>query len=82
MSEPDKPLGRFLTVVIRNEANFIFMQEPCTYRTVHIELTPEQEEQLALRYVGQTCGSKIYENVAHCFLEPSLPQMKEQHHDI
>ena len=50
-----------LTVIIRDEEPFIHLQEPCRYRTVHIELTEEQVS--ALRTNGD-------EQVGQCFIEP------------
>ncbi len=60
-----------LTVIIRNPANFIFMQEPCTHRTVQIDLTSEQEEKLKMQKVGRNCGQDVYEEISQCFLEAS-----------
>lgn len=59
-----------LTVVVRDISPFVFMQEPCVYRSVHIELTDEQRRQLALRNVGVNCGTPVYEEFAQAFLEP------------
>jgi len=61
-----------LTVIIRNPANFIFMQEPSTYRSVQIDLTQEQVDKLALEQVGTNCGVRVYEEIAQCFFEPEV----------
>jgi len=58
-----------LTVVIRDESPLIHMQEPVNHRTVHIELTQEQREQLALKCVGRAGGTDLYEQIASAFLE-------------
>lgn len=69
MTPVQYPSGR-LTFVLRNEAPFIHMSEPCTYRTVRIELTPEQLEQVALRYTD-TCGRiDHYEMISQIIMEP------------
>ena len=44
-----------LTVIIRDERPFIHLQEPCKYRTVHIELTNEQIDKLNMREGEDFC---------------------------
>ena len=58
-----------LTVVIRDVMPLISMQEPVSHRTVTIELTPSQKEQLALRYRGTNCGQEVWEDISQCFME-------------
>ena len=58
-----------LTVIIRDDGPFVHMQEPCTYRTVHIELTDNQLEKLKLLNTYQVCGTDGYESICKCFLE-------------
>lgn len=58
-----------LRVVIRDSSPFIFMQEPVKHRSVRIELTPEQRDQLALECIGKSCGADIYEEISQAFLE-------------
>ena len=60
-----------LTVIIRNISPLIFMQEPVLHRTVHIELTPEQEKLLALRITGKNNGEDVVEDISSCFIEPN-----------
>lgn len=55
-----KPVPPFLTVVIRDVAPLMHLNEPCAYRTVHIALTEEQQRELAL---GKT------ESINSCFFE-------------
>jgi hypothetical protein len=66
-----------LTVIIRDDSWWKF-QEPATYRTVHIDLTGEQLQQLALHKTGREnrMGEDItyYENIANCFLEGQLKE--------
>lgn len=58
---PSNPLR--LTVVIRDEAPVRHLNEPCTYRSVHVVLTAEQIDLLTLRHAD--------EFVATSFLEPA-----------
>jgi hypothetical protein len=48
-----------LTVVIRDISPFVHLQEPCTYRTVHIPLTDEQVHSLRLTKDEQISTSFI-----------------------
>lgn len=50
-----------LTVIIRNNASFIHLQDDPTYRSVQIELTQEQLQKLTLR-----CNT---EEINKCFIE-------------
>ena len=59
-----------LTVIIRDISPFIFMQEPVSHRTVHIELTPEQEKLLAFQVTGKNNGEDVVEDISACFIEP------------
>lgn len=52
-----------LTVVIRDETPVRYVNEPPTYRTVHVVLTPEQ---LALLALDEN------ENIGTVFLESAL----------
>lgn len=63
------PKSRFLTVIIRDNSPFIFMQEPPTHRSVTIELTDEQLNSLKLNYIGVSCGQEYYESISKAFLE-------------
>ena len=66
--------GRILTVVIRDDSPFVHMQEPVRHRTVRIELTDAQIEQLRMRQTGTVMGVPMYEDVAQCFLEPDTQE--------
>ena len=39
------------------------------YRTVHLELTPEQVKKLRLRWIGRYGGEDRYEEISNCFIE-------------
>ena len=62
--------GKFLTVVIADDSRFIHLQEPVLHRSVQIELTEEQQQQLALRWTGALGKTDIFETVSRCFIEP------------
>lgn len=49
-----------LTVVIRDESPMA-INEPFTYRTVRIELTPDQQARLRLRHRDETVQMAILE---------------------
>lgn len=58
-----------LTVIIRNDAPMIFCGDSPSYRSVEVDLTQEQLNQIKLKKVGVNCGSDVYENYSKCFLE-------------
>lgn len=51
-----------ITVIVRNEYPLRYLNEPATYRSVRLELTPEQAAQLRLRHADEVIGQ--------CFVEP------------
>lgn len=57
-----------LTVVIRDDGPLIFCNDSPRYRSVQIELTPEQESKLALRKIK---GTSLHEEISKCFFEPT-----------
>lgn len=60
-----------LTVIIRNYAPLIHMQEPVSHRSVQIELTKEQMEKLIMRRTHIDNGKDFHEEISHCFIEPT-----------
>ncbi len=58
-----------ITVIIRDDSPMIFCGDNPSYRRVTIELTPEQEEQLELKFVGQQGKHDYYEQYSQCFIE-------------
>lgn len=66
----DRVPSKRLRVVIRNDAPLIHCQDHPAYRSVEIELTADQIKLLALKCVGVTGGTPIYEDISQCFLEP------------
>ncbi len=58
-----------ITFILRDDGPFCCMQEPPRYRSVHIELTPEQCEKLRLRETHTIAGKQFYETVSLCFVD-------------
>lgn len=58
-----------LTVIIADNSPFIFMQEPVRHRSVHVELTKEQEDKIRLCQTGISNGQVIRESISMCFIE-------------
>ena len=58
-----------LTVIIRDESPFMYLQEPPRHRSVSIEFTPEQKEKLELKSIGWNGGQEWFEEISHCFIE-------------
>lgn len=59
-----------LTVIFRDDTPMIFAGDTPSYRTVQIQLTPKQKQQLAPRYCGSNGVNRIYEDISRCILEP------------
>ena len=60
---------KYLTVILANEMPMLTLQEPVQYRSVQIELTPEQQEKIAPRFLGKAGDRPVFERVRMCFLE-------------
>ena len=58
-----------LTVIIRDDSPFMYLQEPPRHRSVNIEFTPEQAEQLKLKSIGRSGGQEWFEEISQCFIE-------------
>jgi hypothetical protein len=65
LQESLAPSARVLTVVIRDTYPARYLNEPCTHRTVRINLTREQVEALAFL-------PKDTEEISFCFIEPEV----------
>lgn len=50
---------------------------PYKRRTVVVELTPEQEEMIRPRVVGQRGNGAVYEELLECRIEHDPPDYKE-----
>jgi hypothetical protein len=69
MDQPIYPIG-VLTVVIRDDGPLVDCGDVPSYRSVRIDLTPEQVERLALRHTHSIGSSRYHEVVSRCFIEP------------
>jgi hypothetical protein len=65
-----------LRVIIRNDAPMIFCNDSPSYRSVEIELTQEQQNKLALQYVGANCGRQLFENISKAFFDDPIAEVK------
>lgn len=63
------PEEHMLTFVITDTTPLIYAQLPATSRTVHIKLTPEQLQQLKLKWCGQSGTEEHYEQVTSVIFE-------------
>lgn len=52
---------QILTVIIRDESSLRYVNEPVTYRTVHVELTEAQMALLSLRNDNEAVSSVFLE---------------------
>ncbi len=69
IGEPIYPIG-VLTVVIRDDAPMTHCGDSPTYRSVAIDLTPDQVSKIKLFPTSSSGGNVFHENVSKCFLEP------------
>jgi hypothetical protein len=64
-----------LTVIFRDDAPMIHCGDSPSYRSVQIELTPEQRKQLEPRFSYATGlgeqEKRYYESISKCFIEPN-----------
>jgi hypothetical protein len=60
---------RFLTVVLRDIAPMVHLNEPVNHRSVRIELTENQRKILSLNNTHTIGGIEFYENISLAILE-------------
>ena len=65
------PTGE-LTVITRDDSPMISCGDSPSYRTVKIQLTPEQRKELELKHTCSVNGDDYYENISCCILEPDF----------
>jgi len=65
------PTGK-LTVVIRDKSPFFLFGDAPSYRTVQIQLTPEQRKQIELKVTYLSGKESYYEDISQCILEPEF----------
>lgn len=61
-----------LTVIIRDDSPMCYAHDSPAYRSVTIELTPEQIKKLALKEVWRSGLSSQHEKISQCFIEPEV----------
>ncbi len=61
---------RSLTVILRDDGPMIHCGDSPSYRSVQVELTPEQWEQIKPRISYTTAGTNYFEEISKCFIEP------------
>lgn len=71
MSEVIYPSNR-LTVVIRDDSPMVFCGDSPTYRSITIELTESQVQQLVLHRTGKSGTQEYHEAISRCFIEPRV----------
>ena len=59
-----------LTVILRNDSPMIHCGDSPLYRSVQIDLTPEQCAVIAPRKTGSSAGVDEYESISKAFIEP------------
>jgi len=65
-----------LRVIIRDDSPMIFLQDSPAYRSVEIELTPEQQGKLALQWCGSQGGTQFYETISKAFFDDQIKEVK------
>lgn len=68
--------SNILTVVIRDDSPMVNCGDSPTYRSVRIELTPDQVDKLALNKIFMSGGIAYYEIISKCFIEPNTDHLK------
>ena len=59
-----------LTVIFRDDGPMIHCGDSPIYRSVQVELTPEQQERLKPRPSYMAGTTQYYEAISKCFIEP------------
>lgn len=70
----DERGGMKLTVILRRDAPMMFCGDSPSYRSVQIELTPEQIKRIGIQVDYKSGGKTVYEDISKCFIEPK-PQI-------
>ena len=62
--------GMILTVILRDDSPMIHFGDSPAYRSVRVELTPEQVAAIAPRKTGCSGMQEEYESISKAFIEP------------
>lgn len=65
-----------LTVIIRDDGPLIHANASPSYRSVHIQLTDAQVQQLTLKSVAGAGEHEVFEAIDRCFIEPGTQDGK------
>ena len=60
---------RFLTVIIRDDGPLVCTGDRPSFRTVQIELSERQREQMQLDYTYSSGGKEFHEQISQAILE-------------
>ena len=63
--------GMVLTVILRDDSPMIHFGDSPAYRSVRVELTPEQVAAIAPRKTGSSGRREEYESISKAFIEPN-----------
>lgn len=58
-----------ITIIIRNDSPMIYCGDSPSYRTVVVELTPEQAAKVVLAETHREQGVRFYEQISRVILE-------------
>lgn len=58
-----------LTVILRNDGPMINCEDSPTYRSVQLELTPDQLAKIEPRQTYSSGPSDYFESISKCFIE-------------
>lgn len=65
-----------LTVILRNDSPMIHCGDSPSYRSVQVDLTPDQCAAIAPRKTGSSGGTDEYEAISKVFIEPDTVARK------
>ena len=63
--------GMVLTVILRDDSPMTHCGDSPAYRSVRVDLTPEQVAAIAPRKTGSTGRQEEYESISRAFIEPN-----------
>ena len=63
--------GMILTVILRDDSPMIHYGDSPAYRSVRVDLTPEQVAAIAPRKTGTSGMQEEYESISKAFIEPN-----------
>lgn len=66
-----------LTVILRNDGPMVCAGDCPSYRSVRVDLTPEQCAAIELRHTHSTGGNDYHEEISRCFIEADKAQKRD-----